>query len=136
MLHSNLVKVLITEIGAIVSTKDLNYDNFQSTIDENKIVIMDFWAEWCGPCKAFAPIFSEASTKHTDIFFAKINTDTENELSNELEITSIPTLIIYREGVMVYRKAGAVPMNVLNDILQKTHELDMVKIHADIAKEK
>lgn len=119
-----------------MSTSDLNINNFQSTIDENKIVIMDFWAEWCGPCKAFAPIFSEASTKHTDIFFAKIDTDAEVKLSTELEITSIPTLIIYREGVMVYRKAGAVPMNVLNDIIKKTHELDMVKIHADIAKEK
>ena len=118
-----------------MSTKDLNYDNFHSTINENKIVIMDFWAEWCGPCKAFAPIFSEASIKHTDIFFAKIDTDVEIKLSTELEITSIPTLIIYREGVMVYRKAGAVPMNVLNEIIQKTHELDMVKIHADIADE-
>jgi thioredoxin 1 len=114
---------------------DLNEENFEQTILNNDFVIIDFWAPWCGPCKGFAPVFETASEKHEGIVFAKINTEEERGLAGHFQIRSIPTLMIFREKVIIYAQPGALPAGGFDDLIARAKEVDMAKVHEDIAKE-
>ncbi len=116
-----------------MATITLTQANFDETIKNNDIVIVDFWAPWCGPCKSFAPTFEAASEQHPDVVFAKVNTEDEQMLAAAFQIRSIPTLMIFREQVIVFAQPGALPASQLDDLLQKVKELDMAKIHEEIA---
>lgn len=114
---------------------ELNEENFEDTILSNDFVVLDFWAPWCGPCRGFAPVFEAASEKHPDIVFAKINTEEQQALAAHFQIRSIPTLMIFREKVIIYSQAGALPAGAFDELLNKARELDMAKVHEEIAKE-
>jgi len=114
---------------------ELSEDNFRTTIDENDIVIVDFWATWCGPCKQFAPVFDAASEKHADVVFAKVNTEEQQSLSAEFSIRSIPTLMVLREQITVFMQPGALSSGALEDVLQKVRDLDMEHVRAEVAKQ-
>jgi len=118
-----------------VATIALTKDNFNDTIENNDTVIIDFWASWCGPCKSFAPTFEAASENHEDVVFAKINTEEQQELAEACNIRSIPTLMIFREQILLYSQAGALPPAQLEDIVDKTKALDMDQVRADIEKQ-
>ncbi|WP_126455904.1 thioredoxin [Sulfuriflexus mobilis] len=112
---------------------DLNKDNFQSAIEDNDILILDFWAPWCGPCKSFGPIFEKVAGENPDIAFAKINTEEEQELGAMFAIRSIPTLMIFREQIAVFSQPGALPEGSLNELIGKVKELDMDEVRKQIA---
>ncbi len=112
---------------------ELTKENFNATIEGGKTVIIDFWAPWCGPCRAFAPTFEAVSQEFPDVVFAKINTEDEQELGAAFNIRSIPTLMVFREQVVLFAEAGMLPKSALQDIVKKSLELDMVKVHAEIA---
>ena len=112
---------------------ELDKDNFESTILNNDVVIVDFWAPWCGPCRGFAPIFEAASEKHPNIVFAKVNTEVEQQLAASFQIRSIPTLMVFREKVILYSEAGSLPANALDSLIEQVMGLDMVQVHKDIA---
>ncbi len=114
-------------------TTEITKDSFNDTINNNNIVLMDWWAEWCGPCRSFAPVFEEASEKHPDIVFGKIDTETQPELSAMARITSIPTLMAFREGILIFSQAGALPAPSLEELIGKVRELDMEQVHAALA---
>jgi thioredoxin len=116
-----------------VPTVALTKDNFEEVVNGNDMVIVDFWAPWCGPCKGFAPVFDAASEKHTDVIFGKVNTDDEQELAASFNIRSIPTLMLFRERVILFSQAGALPGSALEQILTKGKELDMAAVHQEIA---
>ncbi len=118
-----------------MATLDLTQENFESTVMENDFVIVDFWAPWCGPCRAFAPTFDAASDKHTDIVFAKVNTEVEQEIGASFQIRSIPTLMIFREKVIIYSQPGSLPASGLEDLIAKVRELDMAQVHKEIAED-
>lgn len=111
-----------------MAVKELKTADFDHTISSNDIVILDFWAPWCGPCKGFAPVFEDVSEEHPDIVFAKINTDEENQLAGHFGIRSIPTLMVFREKVIVFQQAGALPKNALTDLIQQIRALDMEEV--------
>ncbi|MEM8844353.1 MAG: thioredoxin [Pseudomonadota bacterium] len=115
-----------------MATIELTSDNFNDTIHENDIVIIDFWAEWCGPCKSFAPTFETASENHTDVMFAKVNTEQQTELAQTCQIRSIPTLMLFREQILLFNQAGALAPSQLEDILDKVKELDMDQVRASL----
>jgi thioredoxin 1 len=107
-----------------MATLTMTQDNHDVTVEDG-IVFIDFWAEWCGPCRMFAPVYEEMSDKHTDITFAKVDTEAEQALAGKYGITSIPTLVIYRDNIPVFMQPGAVPGNVLDDLITQVRALDM-----------
>ncbi len=118
-----------------MATLELNSDNFNQTIQGNDIVIIDFWAEWCGPCKSFAPTFDLASDNHQDIVFAKVNTEEQTELAQACQIRSIPTLMIFRQQILLFNQAGALAPAQLEDVISKVKELDMDQVRASMEEE-
>lgn len=115
-----------------MATVELTEESLEKTIVENDIVIIDFWAEWCGPCKSFSPIYEEVSEKHPDIVFAKVNTEVEQGIAAHFQIRSIPTLMIFREQIVLFSEAGMLPATALEQVIQQVKELDMEKVKADI----
>lgn len=110
------------------ATIELTKDNFNATIDRDGIVLVDWWASWCGPCRMFAPIFEEAAVQNPDIVFGKVDTEAEQELAGAARITSIPTLMIFRDRKLLFSQPGALPKHVLDDLIRQVRELDMSKI--------
>ncbi len=108
-----------------MATQDLTAEQFNSTINDNEIVLVDFWASWCGPCKQFAPTFSASSDKHPDIVYAKVDTEAEQQLAAAADIRSIPTMMAFKKGKLVFNQAGALPPAAREDLVQKVKEFDI-----------
>lgn len=115
-----------------MATVDLSKENFSEIIEQNDFVIIDFWASWCGPCKNFAPIFEKASEAHDNIVFAKVNTEEQQELATHFQIRSIPTLMIFREQVIIFSQPGMLPAEALDELIEKASELDMDVVRKEI----
>ena len=118
-----------------MATTELTASNFEQVVDDNDIVLIDFWADWCGPCHMFAPIYEKASEQHTDLVFGKVDTEKEQELAGSFGIQSIPTIAVLRDGVLLFRQAGVLPQDALEDVIAQVRELDMDEVHRQLAQE-
>ena len=116
-----------------MATVDLTKDNFEQVVTGNDVVIVDFWAPWCAPCRAFAPTFEQASEQHADVVFAKVNTEEEQEVAGAFNIRSIPTLMVFREKVILYAEAGSLPAQALEQVITQAKGIDMPAVHREIA---
>ena len=116
-----------------MATVELTQENFEQTVNDHAMVIIDFWAPWCGPCKGFAPVYEKAAESHPDVVFGKVNTDEQQELAGSFGIRSIPTLVVFREKVILFQQAGALPGNALEQVIAQAKALDMAKVHAEVA---
>jgi len=114
---------------------ELTKDTFEETVSNNDFVVVDFWAPWCGPCRSFAPTYEKVSEEHPDIIFAKVNTEDEQDIAMHFQIRSIPTLMIFREKVIIFSQPGALPEGGFRDLMQKAGELDMAEVHKQIEEE-
>lgn len=114
---------------------ELTLETFENTIKQDGITLVDFWAEWCGPCRSFGPIFEKASDAHPEIRFGKVDTEAQQELAGMAGITSIPTLMIFRDGILLFNQAGALPGPALEEIIGKVEALNMDEVRAEIAKQ-
>ncbi len=118
-----------------MSTIELGAENFESTITTNDIVLVDFWASWCGPCRQFAPVYEQASEQHPDVVFGKVDTEAQRELSAAAQISSIPTLMAFKEGLLVFSQPGALPAPALEQVITAVRELDMDTVRTEAAKQ-
>ena len=118
-----------------MATVEITNDNFDDTVTSNDIVLVDFWAEWCGPCRQFAPVFEQASVDNPDLVFGKVDTEAQPELQMAFNVMSIPTLMIFREQVLLFSQPGSLPGPVLTDLIEKVRAVDMADVHAEIAKQ-
>ena len=116
-----------------MATIELNAENFERTVTENDIVLVDFWASWCGPCRQFAPVYEQASLRHLEVVFGKVDTETEQSLAAAAQITSIPTLMAFKDGSLVFSQPGALPATALEQVITAVHELDIEQIRPDNA---
>ena len=126
-----IIKVLIQR-ECVVATVDLTHENFHEVVTSNNIVFIDFWAPWCGPCRAFAPVYEKMSESNSDVVFAKVNTEEQRELAGHFQIRSIPTLMVFREKVIIFSQPGALPVSALESVVKQVKELDMETVHREI----
>lgn len=117
-----------------MASVDLTKDNFEQVVSGNEVVIVDFWAPWCAPCRAFAPTFERASGQHAGVVFAKVNTEEEQEVARAFNIRSIPTLMLFRESVVLYAEAGSLPAAALEQVIARAKSVDMAAVHSEIAR--
>jgi thioredoxin len=119
-----------------MATVELNKDNFEDVVTQNNMVVIDFWASWCGPCKSFAPVFEAASEQHQNIVFGKVNSDDEQELAAAFSIRSIPYVMLLREKVVLFAQAGALPAEGLESVIRQARALDMAQVHKEVAEQR